>query len=123
MSHWQLQIETVDGQALSVSYDDLERWKDATIPVEEYVPGKQAEAVYVKDILRQHALLEGFSRAVFTAEDGFKQKASKEELDQAFFVFKQNGEPMNAGARLYVPDGRSDCLNVKSVIQIQLEQA
>jgi|SRR5699024_2540510 len=125
MKEWKLNIESIDGRLIPVTFENLESWKDTTIPVEDYVPNKQAEAVYVKQILEQHTLSNDVNQAVFIADDGFQQKVDKEELGQAFLVFKQNGERLTKGypVRLYVPDGQSDCLNVKSVVQIQLLKA
>ena len=122
MKEWQLNLETTDGQVISILYEDLDRWNDETIPVEEYVPRKQAEAVYFKAILEQHSLPADFSHAVFTADDGFTQRIDRQELDHAFFVFRQKGERLTKGfpVRLYVPGNESDCFNVKSVVHIQL---
>jgi len=122
MTEWQLSLETGDGQVVPISFMELESLKDLTIPVEDYVPRKQAEAVALKELLKQHSISSDFSYVVFTAEDGFNQKIARQDLDHAFFVFKQKGEPLTKGfpVRLYVPGNESDCLNVKSVVRIQL---
>lgn len=55
------------------------------------------------------------------ASDQFQATVPWEELGQAAFLFEQNNAPLVKGypLRLYVPDGSSACLNVKSVIRIQ----
>jgi len=122
MREWQLNLETGDGQVVPISFEDLESLKDLTIPVDDYVPRKQAEAVSLKDLLQRYSISPDYSHAIFTAEDGFLQKIARQELDRAFFVFKQKGEPLTKGfpVRLYIPENESDCLNVKSVVRIQL---
>lgn len=122
MKEWQLKLETRDGKVVPIPFKDLEDLKDVTIPVEDYVPRKQAEAVLFRDIMKQYSISSDFSHAIFTAEDGFTQKIDSQELGNAFLVFKQKGEPLTKGypVRLYVPGNESDCLNVKSVVSIQL---
>ncbi|MCR8634609.1 molybdopterin-dependent oxidoreductase [Paenibacillus radicis (ex Xue et al. 2023)] len=55
------------------------------------------------------------------AVDEFQAKIPWEQLSQAAFLYEQNGEPLKKGfpIRLYVPDGSSECLNVKSVVKIR----
>ncbi|UJF34698.1 molybdopterin-dependent oxidoreductase [Paenibacillus hexagrammi] len=54
------------------------------------------------------------------AVDEFQALIPWAELDQALILYAQNGEPLQKGfpIRLYVPNGSSECLNVKSVIKI-----
>jgi hypothetical protein len=56
------------------------------------------------------------------AADGFEAVIPWKQLGQAAFVFEQQGQPLAKGfpLRLYVPDGSSACLNVKSVVRIEL---
>lgn len=120
MKDWELVVETVDGLIAPISYEELECLKDPAIPVEDYVPRKQAEAVSFFDIVKAKSISTDFSHVVFTAEDGFHQRVAKEELEHAFFVFKQKGQPLTKGypVRLYVPGSDSDCYNVKSVVRM-----
>ncbi|NOU92296.1 molybdopterin-dependent oxidoreductase [Paenibacillus sp. LMG 31456] len=55
------------------------------------------------------------------AVDEFQAKIPWEQLGQAAFLYEQTGEPLKKGfpIRLYVPDGSSECLNVKSVVKIK----
>ncbi|MCZ8513458.1 hypothetical protein O9H85_13660 [Paenibacillus filicis] len=57
------------------------------------------------------------------AADEFQATIPWTELDQALFLYAQeDGTPLKKGypIRLYVPDGNSACLNVKSVVAIHL---
>lgn len=57
------------------------------------------------------------------AGDEFQATIPWSELAQAFLLYEQeNGEPLKKGdpLRLYVPDGSSECLNVKSVVKIRV---
>lgn len=55
------------------------------------------------------------------AQDEFRATIPWHEAQQALFLYRQNGEPLRKGypLRLYVPDGSSKCLNVKSVVEIR----
>lgn len=119
---WKLLILNGNGNEYPVSFELMENLKDPAIPVEKYVPRKQAEAVYLSKLLGQFSIPSAFTHILVQAVDGFTQKIKKEDGDQAFLVFKHKGEPLSKGfpARLYVPGNDSDCLNVKSVVQIQL---
>lgn len=55
------------------------------------------------------------------ASDEFQAVIPWPQLDQACFLFEQeDGQPLQKGypLRLYVPDGSSECLNVKSIVGI-----
>ncbi|WP_238177751.1 molybdopterin-dependent oxidoreductase [Paenibacillus contaminans] len=56
------------------------------------------------------------------AADEFAATIPWYELGKAAFVYESNGKPLSKGfpLRLYVPDGSSKCLNVKSVVRIAL---
>lgn len=56
------------------------------------------------------------------AADRFQATIPWTDLGQSFFLYAEsNGEPLQKGypLRLYVPDGSSACLNVKSVVVIR----
>jgi hypothetical protein len=55
------------------------------------------------------------------AADEFCATIAWEELQQAVLLYEQDGKPLVKGypIRLYVPDGSSACLNVKSVVKLQ----
>lgn len=58
------------------------------------------------------------SHLAVEAVDEFQATIPWSQLGQAAILYEQNGVPLKKGfpIRLYVPDGSSDCLNVKSVV-------
>ncbi|UUZ80613.1 hypothetical protein LJK88_38115 [Paenibacillus sp. P26] len=57
------------------------------------------------------------------AADEFQARVPWDQLGRALILYAQeNGEPLRKGypIRLYVPDGSSECLNVKSVVRLSL---
>lgn len=56
------------------------------------------------------------------AMDEFSATVSWSELGAAVFLYEQEGLPLIKGfpLRLYVPDGSSECLNVKSVVTLTI---
>ncbi len=119
---WKLLILDQTGKEYQASFEVMENLMDPTIPVEDYVPRKQAEAVYLSKLLERFSISPTFTHVLVQAIDGLNKKVTKEDADQAFLVFKHKGERLTKGfpARLYVPGNESDCLNVKSVVQIEL---
>lgn len=59
---------------------------------------------------------------IVRAADEFEAVIPWAQLGSAFFQFRVEGKPLTKGfpLRLYVPDGSSACLNVKSVVTIRL---
>jgi hypothetical protein len=57
------------------------------------------------------------------AVDTFEATIPWNQLTQAAVLFEKDGEPLgkNGPIRLYVPDGSSKCLNVKSIVTIRIE--
>ncbi|MCZ8518409.1 MULTISPECIES: molybdopterin-binding protein [Paenibacillus] len=56
------------------------------------------------------------------AADEFEAAVPWAQLDRALLLYRQeDGQPLRKGfpLRLYVPDGSSECLNVKSVVEIR----
>ncbi|OCT11656.1 hypothetical protein A8709_27665 [Paenibacillus pectinilyticus] len=54
------------------------------------------------------------------AVDEFQALMPWSQVEQALFLYAQEGQPLKKGypIRLYVPDGSSECLNVKSIVKI-----
>jgi hypothetical protein len=63
------------------------------------------------------------SHLIVEAVDTFEAVIPWEQLGQAAVLFSINGEPLtNAGPiRLYVPNGSSKCLNVKSIVKLKFD--
>ncbi|WP_028548128.1 molybdopterin-dependent oxidoreductase [Paenibacillus sp. UNC451MF] len=121
-------------------YDDLGGSEQCTVaemsslapnhfPLKERVPGVEGQAFELKSWY--HAWMN--KRQVNTdrepvlmkveAVDEFQATIPWNQLNQAVFLYEQDGKPLQKGfpIRLYVPDGSSECLNVKSVVTIWFE--
>ncbi|MBP1935067.1 molybdopterin-dependent oxidoreductase [Ammoniphilus resinae] len=122
MSDWKVTVTDLKHQSFRCSFEDFENWKDPSIPVEDFAPRKNGEAVFVGRVLEEMGVDSDYTHLVFKAGDGFEQKISKEDVSTAFLLFKQKGEPLKKGypTRLFVPSSESDCLNVKAVVEISL---
>jgi hypothetical protein len=92
------------------------------------VPGIPGEAFDLKDWYNMWRNKNGISDSAqpthlrVTAVDEFTAIIPWGQLDQAAFQFAIDGERLTKGypIRLYVPNGSSDCLHVKSVVQVEL---
>ncbi|ANE48462.1 hypothetical protein SY83_21700 [Paenibacillus swuensis] len=64
---------------------------------------------------------DGPTHLIVEAEDEFQAIIPWHELDMASILYEQDGKPLQKGfpIRLYVPNGSSACLNVKSVVDIR----
>ncbi|MCS7463649.1 hypothetical protein N0M98_26435 [Paenibacillus doosanensis] len=99
------------------------------LPLQERVPGVSGQAFELKSWYRawtkQRKALPGQEQepALMRVEaaDEFQATIPWSQLDQAVFLYEQDGKPLHKGfpIRLYVPDGSSECLNVKSIVTIR----
>jgi hypothetical protein len=69
----------------------------------------------------QHTELNEPSHLRVVAADEFTALIPWEQLVQSAIQFAINGQPLSKGypIRLYVPNGTSECLNVKSVVELE----
>ncbi|WNR43387.1 molybdopterin-dependent oxidoreductase [Paenibacillus roseipurpureus] len=94
--------------------------------VEDRVPSVQGDAFDLKDWHRNWRIshsMEGIAEPTHVqveAIDEFQARMPWSQVDQALFLYAQEGQPLKKGypIRLYVPDGSSECLNVKSIVKI-----
>ncbi|WP_240416253.1 hypothetical protein [Paenibacillus periandrae] len=99
------------------------------VSLEERVPGVQGQAFELKEWhtawcdQQQHRADREPSQMTVEGVDEFQAVIPWKELNDAVFLFEQKGEPLGKGypIRLYVPNGSSECLNVKSVVQIRFQ--
>ncbi|WP_282936968.1 molybdopterin-dependent oxidoreductase [Paenibacillus sp. RC67] len=99
------------------------------IPLKERVPGVEGQAFELKswyDAWMNKRQVKTDREPVYMnveAVDEFQATIPWEQLNQAVFLYEQDGKPLQKGfpIRLYVPDGSSECLNVKSVVSIRFE--
>jgi hypothetical protein len=109
------------------SIEELAQMAPLHLALQDRVPGVEGEAFEVKAWYRawrkqrQQVLETEPAYMAVEAVDEFQATIPWEQLDQAVFLYKQNGGPLEKGfpIRLYVPNGSSECLNVKSVVRIR----
>jgi hypothetical protein len=96
------------------------------VHIDERVPGIEGKAIdliswYTSWAKASDQVLGEFpTHLTVEAADEFTATVSWSELQLAVLLFEQEGLPLKKGfpLRLYVPDGSSACLNVKSVIKL-----
>ncbi|MBP1995892.1 hypothetical protein [Paenibacillus eucommiae] len=96
------------------------------ISASERVPGVQGDAIDVKAWYKAWKYKHGAENVPdpthlkVEGTDQFQAIVPWAELDLAFLLYAQDGHALEKGypIRLYVPDGSSECLNVKSVIKL-----
>ncbi|ASS75667.1 hypothetical protein CIG75_12150 [Tumebacillus algifaecis] len=91
------------------------------LEVTPIVPAFTGKATPISSLLEIIQPSVDYTHAVFHASDDFQAVLPKNELYSALLLFQQEDKPLKKGfpVRLLVPDGHSDCLNVKSVVKIE----
>ncbi|MBW5447786.1 hypothetical protein GE107_17160 [Cohnella sp. CFH 77786] len=118
-----------DGTAVATSPMEMAELAGESFPASGRVPGTAGEGF---DLAAWTAALSSRFPSAFAAPsapthlivkaaDEFEAVVPWDQLKGAFFLFSQDGAPLAKGGplRLYVPDGTSACLNVKSVTDIR----
>lgn len=126
-----MNIEIFDEQAgnETLTVAALVNLAPSDIAIEQRVPGVFGRAFELKSWYRawrsrrQTEQSAEPKRMTVEAVDEFQAVIPWDQLDQAVFLYEQDGQPLKKGfpIRLYVPDGSSECLNVKSVVKIRFE--
>ncbi|SFM19870.1 hypothetical protein SAMN03159341_12024 [Paenibacillus sp. 1_12] len=119
-------VDEVSGQA-ELTIEEMTAAAPRLISLETRVPGVQGAAFDLKEWyfawqkMQQHRADREPARMTVEAVDEFQAAIPWKELGEAAFLYEQNGEPLVKGfpIRLYVPNGSSECLNVKSVVLIR----
>ncbi|NEW07801.1 molybdopterin-dependent oxidoreductase [Paenibacillus sp. SYP-B3998] len=95
------------------------------LPLEERVPDVQGDAFDLTswyDSWKRHHVIEAPepTHVMVEAMDEFQAMLPWSQVKQALFLYAQEGQALKKGypIRLYVPDGSSECLNVKGVVKI-----
>ncbi|OAS21302.1 hypothetical protein [Paenibacillus oryzisoli] len=99
---------------------------DLRCNIQDRVPSVEGEAFDLKSWYRswhsngQKRIDEEPTHVRVEAVDEFQALIPWGQTDQALFLYAQEGQALKKGypIRLYVPDGSSECLNVKSIIKI-----
>lgn len=119
MSTDHVTVTFIDGRRLATDPRSMRDASGESFAVSDRVPGVPGEAFGLK------AWYASFGQPAIThllvrAEDGFEAVVPASQLEGALFQYAIEGRPLTKGGplRLYVPDGSSACLNVKSVVAI-----
>jgi hypothetical protein len=113
-------------KVLKLTVEEMVAMNPLIVHIDERVPGIEGKAI---DLIswytlwakaREQVLVEFPTHLTVEAADEFTATISWPELQLAVLLFEQEGMPLKKGfpLRLYVPDGSSACLNVKSVIKL-----
>ncbi|MFC5468382.1 hypothetical protein ACFPPD_06595 [Cohnella suwonensis] len=117
-----------DGRRFETTPQEMAELSGRTFPVNDRVPGAPGEgfglAEWYEAAVRGPDGGEDASRPthlVVRAADEFQATIPWAELGGALFQYAIGGLPLEKGSpiRLYVPDGSSACLNVKSVVNVR----
>lgn len=115
-------IHGLVNRPLSLSYSDFTEGKlGELVKAETIVPAFEGFATRVPALLELVSPLPDCTHVVFHASDEFQATLPLGDLKEALLLFQQeSGAPLKKGfpVRLLVPNGSSDCLNVKSVVEI-----
>lgn len=118
-------------EAITVTPEDMAALAGRVFPLSERVAGGIGEAFDFAEWLEAFRSQQSISQEAplpthlkVEAVDSFEALIPWEQLKDAAVQFAVNGEPLPKGGpvRLYVPNGSSECLNVKSVIVFRLLQ-
>ncbi|MFC5700594.1 hypothetical protein ACFPVX_04800 [Cohnella faecalis] len=120
-----------DGHVELTTPEQMALLAGRTFAVADRVPGIAGEAFdfgeWYSAAVVKRSRADGREPATLThlsvrAADEFEAVIPLEQLGAALFQYRIDGLPLDKGKpiRLYVPDGSSACLNVKSVVTIGL---
>lgn len=110
---------------IDLTYSDFNEGKlGKHIDVPSVVPNCSGTAVSVISFLDFVQPMQDCTHVIFKANDEFQATIPFAELKDALLIFKQDGALLEKGfpLRLFIPDGWSECLNIKSVTTIEFVQ-
>ncbi|QHW30657.1 hypothetical protein GZH47_07170 [Paenibacillus rhizovicinus] len=131
MSQQYITIYDVEGQPAATTPEDMARLAGRVFPLTERIAGGAGEAVDFGDWFVGWRKQQGIASEAplpthlkVEAVDAFEALIPWEQLADAAISFAINGERLPKGGpiRLYVPNGSSACLNVKSVVACRFLQ-
>lgn len=120
-SSWTIQVHGTVLKPAAFTYEEFRRLDDNTVEPEKWVPGVEGNALLLTILLRRVGLRAETTHLRFLGADDFQAELPINDLQDAFLLYRQNGRPLKKGfpVRLYVPQGDSNCLNVKSIVRIE----
>ncbi|CAN7678786.1 hypothetical protein LJR153_005371 [Paenibacillus sp. LjRoot153] len=106
--------------------DEMVALAELRLNSQDRVPSVEGEAFDLKSWYRnwsnkgKKSAAEEPTHVRVEAVDEFQALIPWGQADQALFLYAQEGQPLKKGypIRLYVPDGSSECLNVKSIVKV-----
>ncbi|KRF03551.1 hypothetical protein ASG89_01935 [Paenibacillus sp. Soil766] len=106
--------------------DEMVALADQRLNIQDRVPSVEGEAFDLKSWYQnwnnqgKQRTAEEPTHVRVEAIDEFQALIPWIQVDQALFLYAQEGQPLKKGypIRLYVPDGSSECLNVKSIVKV-----
>jgi hypothetical protein len=106
--------------------DEMVALADLRLNIQDRVPAVEGQAFDLKSWYRnwnnkgQNRTTEEPTHVRVEAVDEFQALIPWGQADQALFLYAQEGQALKKGypIRLYVPDGSSECLNVKSIVKV-----
>lgn len=119
---FQVVVRGLVERELDLEYSDFISGKlGPLLDVTPIVPTFTGKATPVSSLIEIIQPFAESTHAVFHASDDFQAVLPKADLQNAYLLFQQEDLPLKKGfpVRLLVPDGHSECLNVKSVVKIE----
>lgn len=125
-SHMRIQVSDSYNKDEAFLIEEMVTLADQKLNVQDRVPAVQGDAFDLKSWYRSwksthtSQQVDEPTHVRVEAIDEFQALMPWSQLDQAVFLYAQDGQPLKKGypIRLYVPDGSSECLNVKSIVKI-----
>ena len=120
---------TIEGRLparMVFTYTDLRSVSEQIEDVGRIIPGRRGSAVSVAELLRDAAVGDGASQAVFhSADDGFFARVSlASAVENGILVYRIGEHPLperlGGPIRLFIPETDDRCANVKNVVRIEL---
>jgi len=107
---------------LDLQYSDfVEEKMGPHVEINPIVPTFDGIATPLTSLLEIIQPLESATHVIFHASDEFQATLPIAEARGSYLLFRQDGSPLKKGfpVRVIVPNGSSECLNVKSVVNIE----
>lgn len=122
-----MNIQFIENEIMhKLTLKEMLELNSVTINISERVPGTEGKALdlyswydrWIK--ARNMTPMDYPTHLSVEAADEFCATIAWSELEQAVLLYEQEGLPLVKGfpLRLFVPDGSSACLNVKSVVKL-----
>ena len=124
-SLFRVQVTGLVENELVLQYSDFTSGKlGPHLDVTLIVSGFTGIATPVQTLFELIKPLSACTHVIFHASDEFQATIPLDQLGDALLLFQQDGLPLKKGfpVRLLVPNGSSECLNVKAVVKIECVQ-